>query len=150
MKPLALRWAATCFAALVLSWLPAAAARADVLPPEPKTAWAKGQAPAARSIAIAGGCLAAAVIAAGLLAGRVRAHRVIAVGSLLLVAAIAAGAFGFYRQAEKDRAAWRQFEHAVKNRRWTPPPDFRGGPPPESVPPPASSSSPKTSPREEP
>jgi len=116
---------------------PAAGAKDDL---------AKGQEPTGRSLAIAGGCLSAAVIATGLVTAKLLnfrsgiANAGVAAGTLLVVAAIAASAFGFYRQAEHDRHAWQEYERAVKNRRWTPPPQFREPPSRESAPAPASSS----------
>jgi len=146
MRPIHLQSAAITIAAVAFSWWPAAA-HADVLPPKPSTLWGQKEIPSTQSIALAGVCLSAAVIAVGLLASRLGplqsagGRAGLAIFSLMAVAAIGATAFGFYRQAEHDREQWQQYDHAVKNRRWTPPPRW-DGPPPESVPPPASSQSP--------
>jgi hypothetical protein len=139
----ALRPASFVIAAALLAPL-AGSARADVAPPEPSTTWRRNQEPSTRSVMVAGVSLSAAAIAVGLLLSRLPPLRtwtlavvgVAAVGAL----AIAVTTVMVYRQAEKDRAAWRAYDVERTNRRrnWQPPPEFRDLPPiaaPQASPP---------------
>jgi hypothetical protein len=117
----------------------AAAARADIPVPEPQTVWARNAQPSGQSIAYAGVCLSAAIVAAGLIVARwpARGSRMglIATGivSAVAVLVVAAGAAAAIQQANRDRGAWKQWETDESNRRssWRGPPiDFPETPPP--------------------
>ena len=116
-----------------------AAARADIPVPEPQTVWARNAQPSSQSIAYAGLCLSAAIIAAGVIVARwpARGSRtgLIATGviSAVGVLVVAGGAVAAIQQANRDRVAWKQWEIDENNRRasWRgPPTDFPEPPPP--------------------
>jgi len=116
-----------CFAAglisLALLSTLARTARADLLPPEPRTTWSKGQAPKDSSIIIAGIAISTAVVVSGLLFARLPIFKspVALVAIVALAAAAITGVvFGARRYiglAEKDREKWAQWEEAKLRRR---------------------------------
>ena len=140
--------ATTMLAAAVLSCWACPEARADIPVPQPTTFWAEKEIPSGNSIALAGACLSAAVIAAGLIAARLRPLRSglakASVASIagLLVIAISAAAYGFYQQAQRDQQAWEkyQLDEAALRRNWRPPPHLRDEPPPAAAPAPVAQS----------
>lgn len=126
----------------------AGAAWADIPVPDPQTVWARNAQPSSQSIAYAGVLLSAAVITAGLIVARwpARGSRVglVATGVLTVVGvlAIAVGALAAVQQAERDRAAWNQWEIDENTRRS----NWRGPPRPDEPPPPSLNPDPTSAP----
>jgi hypothetical protein len=113
-------------------------ARGDVLPPEPKTHWEKGQAPGATQVVVAGSCISAAVALAGIIVARwprsrSRALRLALGGAFAVVlAVVVAGTVIVHQRIEADERAWQDYQSQVESRRrnWRPPPKQDFAPPP--------------------
>ena len=96
--------------------------RADVMTPEPRTAWKKGQSPNESSVIIAGLALSAAVVVSGLLfarlsfsKSRVAAIAVVALASAAVVGVVF-GARHYLGLIGEDREKWTQWEYTESKR----------------------------------
>jgi hypothetical protein len=139
------------FAAVLTALWISAEARADVLPPEPKTNFAKGQAPNPTRIIVAGSSISAAIVLAGLIVSRWPRSKsgalklVLALGFIVALGGTIFGTVSMYQslndKIQADDRARQDYEEQVRNRRrnWRPPPDFDRGP---KEPPPGAQSSP--------
>jgi hypothetical protein len=142
MNSRSLRFMLVTLAGIVAMLIAPSALQADIAVPEPQTVWARNAQPTNQSIAYAGVLLSAAIITTGLIVARwpARGSKVglMATGAATAVGvlAVAAVAWGAMQQAERDRAAWEQWEIDESHRRanWRGPPQFDG--PPEPSPPP--------------
>ena len=111
--------------------------RADVAPEYPHTAWGRDQVPSRITIIAVGAATSAAIVTLGLFLSRRPAHsafrkKVTAVLLVLALLAVLGFAVRSYRQADRDRGLWKQWDEERQSRRrnWRGPPQYENPPQP--------------------